>query len=155
MTKLRFSILLLVVLILTILPSFVSFAQTFQPSVPPATAPTVPNCTALAPADALVVVNRLGGAPVNSELLAVYVCTGFNINAIGNTEDLFGYDCSTGITFYKVESTGRQGLWDVPNKICSGDQLSLRTGGTGHYIVYGTDIVQIPTGFPVVIVGGA
>jgi len=154
MTKRRFALLVVVVLVLAAIPSVASFAQTFDPTVPPAPAPTVPNCTAVAPAEALQFVIRLGGFPVNFELLAVYVCTGFSTNVIGNTEDLFGYDCATGITFYKVENTGRQGLWDVPNKICSGDQLSLRTGGTGHYIIYGTDSV-IPTGLPAVIVGGA
>lgn len=154
MTKRRFLLLAIVVLVIAAIPTMASFAQTFDPTVPPAPAPTVPNCTAVAPAEALQLIVRLGGVPADSELLAVYLCTGFSTNVIGNSVDLFGYDCASGITFYKVENTGRQGLWDIPGKICSGDQLSLRTGGTGHYIVYGTD-AAIPTGLPYIIVGGA
>jgi len=152
MTKRHLLVIAVITLVVLAIPLMV-FAQTYDPSVPPDVAPTVPNCTALSPAEAQLVTINLGGASLNTTLLAVYVCTGFNTNRVGDSEELFGYDCASGITIYKVENTGRQGLWDVPNKICSGDIFSMRTGGTGHYIVYGID--EVPSNLPRIIIGGA
>ena len=152
MTKNQLVIVGAITLVLLAIPLMV-FAQTYDPSVPPDVAPTVSSCTALSPEAAQQVVINLGGAPLNTTLLAIYVCTGFNTNVVGSSLDLFGYECASGITVYKVENTGRQGLWGTPNKICSNDVFSFRSGGTGHYIVYGID--QIPADLPRIIIGGA
>ncbi|MBK8020084.1 MAG: hypothetical protein IPK19_01350 [Chloroflexi bacterium] len=121
----------------------------------PDAAPTVANCTALSPEDAADYVDRLGGTPGNSGLLAVYICNGIRTTVVGDTESLFGYSCASEIAIYKVENTGKQGLWNVPGKICSGNSLTLQTGGTGHYIIYAAGTVSLPPTISPIVVGGA
>lgn len=124
-------------------------------TAPSAPAPTIANCTALDPDDALAYVLRLGGGPRGARLLAVYICTGFVTTVVGDTEDLFDTDCASTIAIYKVESTGKQGAWNIPGKTCAGDILSLTTGGTGHYIIYSTSGSTATAALPAIIVGGA
>lgn len=124
-------------------------------TAPPAAAPTIANCTALSPEEAVAYVQRLGGAPAGAKLLAVYQCTGFVTSVVGDSADLFGYTCADEIAIYKIEDTGKQGSWNIPGKTCSGNVLSLTTGGTGHYILYGTSSAAATAALPPIIVGGA
>jgi hypothetical protein len=148
--RLKFVIGFALLLALLAVP-MMAMAQT----APAAPAPTIANCTALDPDDSLAYVLRLGGGPRGADLLAVYVCTGFVTTVVGDTEAEFDTDCASTIAIYKVESTGRQGSWNIPGKICAGDILSLRTGGTGHYVIYSTSGETATAALPPIIVGGA
>lgn len=146
MSKKLLVLAVIAILVASLVPSV--FAQTV-----PSAAPTVRNCTALSPEEALHVVQNLGGAPDGSRLLAVYYCTGFATNVVGDTTSVFETACAN-IAIYKVQSTGRQGWWNVPGRVCSGNSLSLVTQGTGHYIVYDSSPVS-PDALTKIIVGGA
>lgn len=154
MRRMLFAVFVLSVLLS--LPLVVAAQTVVVPTGPtaPRVAPTVPNCTALTPAQAVAFVTPLGGVPSGATLLAVYLCTGFGTNLVGDTESLFNVDCSTEISIYKVENNGQQGAWTVPGRVCNGDILSLRTEGTGHYILYGlgSQSVTLP---PIIRAGAA
>jgi len=139
-----------VVIVLTLVSASAAFAQT----VPLDPAPSVRNCTALAISDAPAYIFRVGGSPLTAALRAVYICTGFNRNLVGNTTELFNASCGSEIIIYKVDNHGQQGLWNIPGRSCAGDALTLVTEGTGHYAIYTIESAQVAS-LPPIIRGGA
>lgn len=88
-----------------------------------------------------------GGVPANATPIAVLFLDHFNeytldfnqvitsdLNVLGQTAQQAQLQNCGQVRVYKVSPDAIQDLW--PHVACSGNQLTLQAGGTGHYIVY-------------------
>src|SRR5688572_25331236 len=143
----------IMIFVLALLLPLVVSAQ----SVPPAGGGPS-GCTALTPEEANIYVGLLGGAPAGAKILAVYICRGFGTYVIGDAGELFDRTCEE-VNVYKVSSEGDQDLWQSDARVCTGNQVAIQGGGTGHYIVYGYPSEAVEDAAPIIIrplnIGGA
>lgn len=140
---------LLLVVVLVLLVSAVSFAQT-------STVPLqITNATVLSNTAAAAYVSPLGGTPSGATLEGVYILKSYSTYTI-DTQAAFGAACPT-VKVYRVTAEGTQDVFAIDGRSfsCAGDVMTVQSVGAGHYVFYSFGSSDAANAAPKQLKGGA